>query len=66
MGANIELGDHLYVQESTGKGWMHGTGRMEHSRSGLAVVYVDPYEPRHVRTSIFILRHQQSWIHLLE
>ena len=62
----VELGDHLYLQESTGQGWLHGTGRAELSRSGLAVLYVDPYEHRNVRTSIFILRHQQTWTHLIE
>ena len=62
----IELGDHIYLLESTGKGWLHGTGRAEHSRSRLAELFVDPYEPRHVRTSIFIIQHQQSWTQLLE
>jgi hypothetical protein len=62
----IEFGDHIYLQESTGKGWLHGTGRPEINGSGLAVLYVDPFEPRHVRTSIFIVRHQQTWTHLNE
>jgi hypothetical protein len=53
-------------QESTGKGLLHGTGREEHSRSGLAVLYVDQYEPWHVRSSIFIIRHQQSWSRLIQ
>ena len=27
-------------------------------------MYVDPYEPRLVRPSIFVIQHQQSWSHL--
>ena len=61
----VELGDHLYLQETTGKGWLHGSGRPDFQRSsGLAPVYVDPYEPRLVRMSIFVIQHQQNWSHL--